>query len=65
MPRLRIPAVSKDSIDLVVRTVSMGKLHHAMTDTGAVALAVAAVIPVRLCLPFARSTAHGPSPGQS
>jgi len=32
-------------IDLVARTISMGKAHHAMTGTGAVAIAVAAVIP--------------------
>ncbi len=37
--------VTRDSIDLVVRILSMGKLHHAMTGTGAVALAVAAVVP--------------------
>jgi len=33
------------SIDLVARVFSMGKLHHAMTGTGAVAIAVAAAIP--------------------
>ncbi len=33
------------SIDLVARIFSMGQLHHAMTGTGAVALAVAAAIP--------------------
>jgi 2-methylaconitate isomerase len=38
-------AVSKDGIDLTARIVSMGKLHHAMTGTGAVAIAVAAAIP--------------------
>ncbi len=32
-------------IDLTARIVSMGKLHHAMTGTGAVAIAVAAAIP--------------------
>jgi probable AcnD-accessory protein PrpF len=37
--------VTKDSIDLTARIMSMGKLHHAMTGTGAVAIAVAAVIP--------------------
>ena len=37
--------VARDSIDLVVRILSMGKLHHAMTGTGAVAIAVAAAIP--------------------
>jgi probable AcnD-accessory protein PrpF len=33
------------SIDLLARIFSMGKLHHAMTGTGAVALAAAAAIP--------------------
>lgn len=32
-------------IDLLARIMSMGMLHHAMTGTGAVALAVAAAIP--------------------
>lgn len=38
-------AVSADDIDLVVRAVSMGKLHHAMMGTAAVAIATAAAIP--------------------
>jgi hypothetical protein len=33
------------AIDLLARIFSMGKLHHAMTGTGAVALAAAAAIP--------------------
>jgi hypothetical protein len=33
------------SIDLLARIFSMGKLHHAMTGTGAVAIAAAAAIP--------------------
>jgi probable AcnD-accessory protein PrpF len=33
------------SIDLLARIFSMGQLHHAMTGTGAVAIAVAAAIP--------------------
>jgi probable AcnD-accessory protein PrpF len=37
--------VSKDSIDVLARIVSMGKLHHAFTGTGAIALAVAAALP--------------------
>ncbi|MDB5990337.1 MAG: 3-methylitaconate isomerase [Herbaspirillum sp.] len=37
--------VDPSSIDINARILSMGKLHHAMTGTGAVALAVAAVIP--------------------
>jgi 2-methylaconitate cis-trans-isomerase PrpF len=32
-------------VDLVARILSMGKLHHAFTATGAVALAVAAMLP--------------------
>jgi len=38
-------AVRADAIDLVARIFSMGKLHHAMTGTGAVAIAAAAAIP--------------------
>ena len=38
-------AVSPDDMDLCARIFSMGKLHHAMTGTGAVAIAVAAAIP--------------------
>jgi len=37
--------VGADSIDLLARIFSMGVLHHAMTGTGAVALAAAAAIP--------------------
>lgn len=37
-------AVSTDDIDLVVRALSMGKLHHAMMGTAAVAIATAAAI---------------------
>ena len=33
------------SVDLLARIFSMGKLHHAMTGTGAVAIAAAAAIP--------------------
>ncbi len=38
-------AVPASSIDLVARIFSMGALHHAMTGTGAVAIAAAAAIP--------------------
>ena len=37
--------IGAESIDLLARTFSMGKLHHAMTGTGAVAIAAAAAIP--------------------
>lgn len=37
--------VDPAAIDLNVRILSMGRLHHAMTGTGAVALAAAAAIP--------------------
>ena len=40
--------VSAESIDLSVRAVSMGQLHHAMMGTAAVAIAVAALIPSTL-----------------
>ena len=38
-------AVDAGSIDLLARIFSMGVLHHAMTGTGAVAIAAAAAIP--------------------
>ena len=38
-------AVNADDIDLNVRIFSMGKLHHAMTGTGAVAIAATAAVP--------------------
>ena len=38
-------AVEAKSIDLLARIFSMGVLHHAMTGTGAVAIAAAAAIP--------------------
>ena len=37
--------VNAGDVDLVARIFSMGVLHHAMTGTGAVAIAVAAAIP--------------------
>ncbi|WCM92274.1 2-methylaconitate cis-trans isomerase PrpF [Acidovorax sp. NCPPB 2350] len=37
--------VRAGDMDLCARILSMGKLHHAMTGTGAVAIAVAAAIP--------------------
>ncbi|MGS0826909.1 2-methylaconitate cis-trans isomerase PrpF [Shewanella sp. 0m-8] len=38
-------AISKEVIDLNVRALSMGKLHHAMMGTAAVAIGTAAAIP--------------------
>ena len=38
-------AIQTKDIDLLARIFSMGPLHHAMTGTGAVAIAVASVIP--------------------
>ena len=38
-------SVQADDIDLVVRALSMGKLHHAMMGTASVAIAVAACVP--------------------
>ena len=38
-------AISQDQIDLNVRAMSMGQLHHAMMGTAAVAIASAAAIP--------------------
>jgi 2-methylaconitate cis-trans-isomerase PrpF len=38
-------AVRAADVDLLVRAVSMGKLHHAMMGTAAVAIATAAAIP--------------------
>lgn len=37
--------VARTEIDLLARILSLGKLHHAMTGTGAVALAVTAAVP--------------------
>ncbi|MBE2293686.1 MAG: 2-methylaconitate cis-trans isomerase PrpF [Phycisphaerales bacterium] len=37
--------VTASEIDLLVRIMSMGQMHHAMTGTGAVAIAAAAAIP--------------------
>lgn len=37
--------IAADEIDLLVRALSMGKLHHAMMGTAAVAIATAAAIP--------------------
>ena len=38
-------AVAADDLDLLVRVIAMGKLHHAVPGTAAVALAAAAAVP--------------------
>ncbi|WP_372612920.1 2-methylaconitate cis-trans isomerase PrpF [Halomonas sp.] len=40
--------VRTDEVDLLVRAISMGKLHHAMMGTASVAIAAAAAIPSTL-----------------
>jgi probable AcnD-accessory protein PrpF len=47
------------SIDLMARIFSMGQLHHAMTGTGAVAIAAAAAIPGTLVHRIAPLSAQG------
>ncbi len=46
-------------IDLLARTFSMGPLHHAMTGTGSVAIATAAIIPGTLVNRVARTSSDG------
>jgi 2-methylaconitate cis-trans-isomerase PrpF len=52
-------AVKAESIGLVARIFSMGPLHHAMTGTGAIAIAVAASIPGTLVHRIARCDTTG------
>jgi 2-methylaconitate isomerase len=47
--------VAAASIDLLARIVSMGKLHHAFTGTGSIALAVAAAVPGTVVADVART----------
>jgi 2-methylaconitate cis-trans-isomerase PrpF len=51
--------IDPGSIDLLARIFSMGKLHHAMTGTGAVALAAAAAIPGTIVHRIAPLSADG------
>lgn len=51
--------VEASDIELLVRIFSMGQLHHAMTGTGAVALAAAAAIPGTLVQGITRPGADG------
>ena len=60
-------AVEAGQIDLMVRILSMGPMHHALTGTGAIALAVAAALPgtlVRKTIEAARSPTQPFSPEQ-
>jgi len=50
--------VEADDIDLLVRALSMGKLHHAMMGTAAVAIGTAAAIPGTLVSLAAGGRAH-------
>jgi probable AcnD-accessory protein PrpF len=47
--------VDKHGVDVVARIVSMGKLHHAFTGTGSIALAVAAALPGTIVSEVART----------
>ncbi|MBS0444700.1 MAG: 2-methylaconitate cis-trans isomerase PrpF [Proteobacteria bacterium] len=51
--------VEPDAVDLVARIFSMGQLHHAMTGTGAVAIAAAAAVPGTLVHRIAALGADG------
>jgi len=51
-------AVKAEEIDLLVRALSMGKLHHAMMGTAAVAIGTAAAIPGTLVSAAAGGKAH-------
>lgn len=52
-------AVAAGSIDMLARIFSMGVLHHAMTGTGAVAIAAAAAIPGTIVHRVAPTSADG------
>lgn len=52
--------IAAGEIDLLARILSMGRLHHAMTGTGAVAIASAAAIPGTLVARLRRPGAQGP-----
>jgi hypothetical protein len=52
-------SVAPEAIDLLARIFSMGKLHHAMTGTGAVAIAAAAAIPGTIVQRIAPLSAQG------
>jgi probable AcnD-accessory protein PrpF len=52
-------AVGASDVDLLARIFSMGVLHHAMTGTGAVAIAAAAAVPGTLVSRLAPAGADG------
>jgi probable AcnD-accessory protein PrpF len=47
--------IDKGSIDILARIVSMGKVHHAFTGTGSIALAAAAALPGTIVSEVART----------
>jgi 2-methylaconitate cis-trans-isomerase PrpF len=49
-------------VDLLVRALSMGKLHHAMMGTAAVAVGTAAAIPGALVSSMTSQATHISSP---
>ena len=51
--------IRSDSIDVLARIFSMGVLHHAMTGTGAVAIAAAAAIPGTIVSRLAQARGDG------
>jgi probable AcnD-accessory protein PrpF len=51
--------IHQEELNLNARILSMGKLHHAMTGTGAVAIAVAAAIPGTLVNRIANQAGSG------
>jgi len=52
-------AVAADDIDIAARILSMGRLHHAFTGTGSVALAAAAALPGTVASAVARDVPPG------
>ncbi len=42
---MSVKRIGADDVDVLVRALSMGKLHHAMMATAAVAIGTAAAIP--------------------
>ena len=47
--------IERSGVDVVARIVSMGRLHHAFTGTGSIALAVAAALPGTVVSEVART----------